>query len=249
MTGDRSPPVADAALPHVLVVDDEAAIRELVRRYFEANGFRVSVAGDSAMARAALGTEPIDLVLLDIGLPGEDGLTLTRHLREHWRGAVIIVSGRGDAVERIVGLEVGADDYVSKPFELRELLARARSVLRRTAVVAAPYGTPVPLNHEFGGFRLEPHARRVTDAQGRDIGLTTGEFDLLLALVENPNRVLSRDQLMERIHGRSAGPFDRGIDVRIGRLRQKIEADPSRPALIKSVRGAGYLFTATVVRR
>ena len=232
----------------MLVVDDDTAICEIVRRYFDAHGFRVSVAADAAAARASLSRESVDLVLLDLGLPGEDGLTLTRYLREHWHGAVIIVSGRGDPVERVVGLEVGADDYVAKPFDLRELVARARSVLRRVQAPSAPAGAPGSA-YEFNGMRLEPDARRLSSGNGSEIALSTGEFDLLWALVEQPNRVLSREQLMQRIHGRSAGPFDRAIDVQIGRLRHKIEADPARPTLIKSVRGVGYLFAATVQRR
>lgn len=239
--------------PHVLVVDDDPDIREIVRRYFAGNGFDVSVAGDSAAARAVLEREAVDLALVDIGLPDEDGLALTRYLREHWRGAVIIVSGRGEPVERVIGLEIGADDYVAKPFDLRELLARARSVLRRATAppaVAAPARMADTADaYEFGGLRLEPGSRRLLDAGGRDIELTTGEFDLLLALVEQAQRVLSRDQLMQRIRGHDAGPFDRAIDVQISRLRQKIEPDPARPALIKSVRGVGYVLSAAARRR
>jgi two-component system, OmpR family, response regulator len=237
--------------PRVLIVDDDAAIRELVRRYFERSGFVVSDAGDATQARAALDREQIDLVLLDIGLPGEDGLTLTRYLREHWHGAVIIISGRGDPIERIIGLEVGADDYLAKPFDLRELLARARSVLRRLqAPAAATAREPAqPRSYAFAGMRIEPDARRLIGHDGDEIALTTGEFDLLIILVEQANRALSREHLMQRLHGREAGPFDRAIDVQIGRLRQKIERDPSQPDLIRSVRGVGYLFSCPVQRR
>lgn len=235
----------------VLIVDDDAAIREIVRRYFERNGFLIYEAGDAIEARAMLERGSIDLVLLDLGLPGEDGLTLTRYLREHWHGAIIIVSGRGEPVERIIGLEVGADDYVAKPFELRELLARARSVLRRIQpAVTAVAAESTPLrSFSFAGMRLEPDARCLLAADGSEIVLTTGEFELLAALVEQPNRVLTREQLMQRLHGREAGPFDRAIDVQVGRLRQKIEPDPSQPVLIRSVRGVGYLFSAPVQRR
>lgn len=235
--------------PHVLVVDDEPEVCLIVQRYFDAHGFRVSAAGDSLAARAALEREPVDLVLLDVGLPGEDGLALVRHLREHWQGAVIIVSGHGDPIERVIGLEVGADDYVAKPFDLRELLARARSVLRRVSPASITNGETIGRVFEFEGFRLEPQARRLTDADGGQIELTTGEFDLLTVLLEQPNRALSRDQIMQRMHGRVAGPYDRAIDVQIGRLRQKIEPNPSHPSLIKSVRGIGYLFASTVRRR
>jgi two-component system OmpR family response regulator len=228
----------------LLVVDDDPAIRDLVRRYFQAHGFVVHEAADAASARALLGREPVALVLLDLGLPGEDGLQLARHLREHWRGAVIIVSGRGDAVDRVVGLEVGADDYVAKPFDLRELLARVRSVLRR---VQAPPAAPAAALC-FAGFRLEPGGRRLLDAQGAEVALTTGEFDLLHAFALHPQRVLTRDELMQAIHGRESGPYDRAIDVQVGRLRQKIEADAANPLLVRSVRGVGYLFAVPVQR-
>jgi two-component system, OmpR family, response regulator len=233
--------------PRLLIVDDDPAVREIVRRYFSANGFDVAEAGDAAAAREVLQRSPRDLVLLDIGLPGEDGLTLARQLHERENCGVIIVSGRGDAVDRVVGLEVGADDYVAKPFDLRELLARARSVLRRTRSTPPPVETPATWL-EFEGMRLNLEGRRLLDPAGAEIALTTGEFELLAALVEQPNRVLSRDALMQRIHGRDAGPFDRAIDVQIGRLRQKLEADPASPRLIRAVRGVGYLFSATVRR-
>jgi DNA-binding response OmpR family regulator len=198
--------------------------------------------------REAVARREIDVILLDLGLPGEDGFTLTRQLREHWKGALIIVTGRGDSIDRVVGLELGADDYVTKPFDLRELLARVRSVLRR-AVEARPAKPAATKVLRFGGFRLDLDARDLTDAAGNNVALTTGEFELLAILIANPNRVLSRDDLMSRIHGREAGPYDRAIDVQIGRLRRKIEGDPAQPSLIKSVRGAGYIFAASVERR
>ncbi len=231
-----------APKPHVLVVDDDPAIIELTRRYFSAHGFRVSGVTNGAAMRDVLAGEHVDLVLLDLGLPGEDGLDLTRHLHDHWRGAVIIITGRGDAVDRVVGLEIGADDYVTKPFDLRELLARVRSVLRRSEAQTRPGGTAIV---RFAGFRMDCAARSLHAADGSVVALTTGEFDLLRVLVEHPNRVLSRDDLISRIHGRAAGPYDRAVDVQIGRLRRKIEADPTRPELIKSVRGAGYMLAAT----
>lgn len=236
------PNMHESDMPHLLVVDDDPAVRDVVGRYFSAQGFAIVEAADAAAARRAVERERVDLALLDIGLPGEDGLSLTRYLREHWHGPVIIVSGRGGSVEQVVGLELGADDYVTKPFDLRELLARVRSVLRRAGAAAAPLSA----RYEFCGLRLDPGARRLCDGDGEEIELTSGEFDLLHALIEHPNRVLSRDQLMQRIHGREAGPFDRAIDVQVGRLRRKIEPDPLRPRLIKSVRGAGYLFAAPV---
>lgn len=236
-------------LPHLLVVDDDPDISALIRRYFAAQGFRVSVAADGTAMRSTLATESVDLVLLDLGLPGEDGFELTRFLREHWRGAVIIVTGRGESVDRVVGLELGADDYVTKPFDLRELLARARSVLRRVADRASATGGAKNEGvFAFGGFRLDPRTRELRDAKGAQIALTSGEFDLLKVLLEHPNRVLSRDDLMTWLHGRDAGPYDRAIDVQVGRLRKKLEADPATPTIIKSVRGAGYLFAAQVHR-
>lgn len=239
-----TPATAPAKL---LVVDDDASVREILRRYFTANGFEVDEAGDATSAREKLQRRPPDLVLLDLGLPGEDGLTLARQLRDQHGCAVIIVSGRGDAVDRVVGLEVGADDYVAKPFDLRELLARARSVLRRMKPAPAPSETQ-EVWLEFEGLRLNLAGRRLLNASGEEVPLTTGEFELLTALVEQPNRVLSRDALMQRIHGRDAGPFDRAIDMQIGRLRQKLETDPANPRLIRAVRGAGYILSATVRR-
>ena len=230
----------------ILLVEDDAMLAEAVGAGLRQHGWRVDVAHDAVDARLALVEHGYGAVLLDLGLPGDDGLTLTRELRKHWNGAVIIVTGRDDSVDRIVGLELGADDYVTKPFDLRELLARVRSVLRRVppARAAAPDGDVA----RFAGFRLDLRSRELLDGDGRAVALTSGEFDVLRAFVEQPNRVLSRDDLMNSIHGRDAGPYDRAIDMQIGRLRRKIEADPAKPALIKAVRGAGYLFAPTVER-
>jgi len=222
---------------HLLVVDDDPEIQLLATHYFSSQGFEVSSAGDAVRMRELLRHEPIDLVLLDLGLPGEDGLEVMRSLRSYWHGAVIILTGRDEANDRVVGLELGADDYVTKPFELRELLARVRSVLRRTT--ASPQASHCI---EFDRFRLDLHSRQLRDVHGEEVALTAGEFELLRAFLEQPNRVLSRDELMSRLHGREAGPFDRAIDMQVGRLRRKIEPDPGQPRLIKSVRGAGYLF-------
>ncbi len=238
----------ESSQPHLLVVDDDAEILALIERYFGNQGFKVSTAADGVAMRAAIQVNAIDIVLLDLGLPREDGLDLTRYLRAHWGGAIIIVTGRGESVDRVVGLELGADDYVTKPFDLRELLARVRSVLRRSApAIVEPVATDAAAI-EFAGFRLDPHARLLTEPQGSQVPLTTGEYELLCIFLDHPNRVLSRDQLMGFMHGRDAGPFDRAIDVQIGRLRRKIERDPANPELIKSVRGAGYLFAARVQR-
>ena len=230
----------------LLVVDDEPKLLDLVRRYFESHGFAIDTASDGKAMRAHVAEHAIDLVLLDLGLPDEDGFALTRWLREHWGGAVIIVTGRGESVDRVVGLELGADDYVTKPFELRELLARVRSVLRRAQT--APATKPPAATLGFGDYRLDLGARELIARDGTPVELTSGEFELLRALAERPQVVLSRDELMSRLHGREAGPYDRAIDVQIARLRRKIEADPAHPQIIKSVRGAGYMLAARVER-
>jgi DNA-binding response OmpR family regulator len=238
--------IAATRRPHLLIVEDDEDIVAIVRRYFTSQGFDVSAAAHGAAMREVLRAGSVDVILLDLGLPGEDGFALTRFLREHWKGAVIIVTGRGESVDRVVGLELGADDYVTKPFDLRELLARVRSVLRRMGEApAAPDNDNVV---RFAGFRLDRSARELTDAHGKPVPLTTGEFELLCMFLAHPNRVLSRDELMNTMHGRDAGPYDRAIDVQVGRLRRKIEADPENPILLKSVRGAGYLFAARVSR-
>lgn len=230
---------------HLLVVDDDSEIAALLRRYLTAQGFEVSTVASGREMFSFLATNTVDLVLLDLGLPGEDGLDLTRHLHEHWRGPVIIITGRGDSVDRIVGLELGADDYVTKPFELRELLARIRSVLRRTA--ERPRRTESrSVVYAFAGYRLEVDSRTLTAPDGDSVPLTSGEYELLRVFVTHANRVLSRDELMNQLYGRESGPFDRAVDVQIGRLRRKIEPDPAAPTLIKSVRGAGYIFSDTV---
>ena len=233
---------------HLLVVDDDTGVLDLLRRYFTGQGFEVSAAANGAEMRDALTRTAVDLVMLDLGLPGEDGFELTRQLRKSWNGALIIITGRGESVDRVVGLELGADDYVTKPFDLRELLARVRSVLRR-APSATPGDAANQVAFQFGNFLLILQSRTLRTTGGETIALTTGEYELLRVLVEHPNRVLSRDDLMEHIHGRNAGPFDRAIDVQIGRLRRKVESDPANPELIKSVRGAGYLFSARVSRQ
>lgn len=234
--------------PHLAIVDDELAITTLLGNYLQAQGYRVTSLHDGAALMALMRSDPPSLVLLDLGLPGEDGFSIARQLREHWRCGLVIVTGRGDAVDKVVGLEVGADDYVTKPFDLRELLARIKAVLRRLApaeaTAAAPGGTRSLLR--FAGWTLDAGARTLHAPDGRAVDLTAGEFDLLAVLARHPGRVLSRDFLLEHTRGREAGPFDRTIDVQVGRLRRKIEADAEQPQLIKSVRGAGYLFVPTV---
>jgi DNA-binding response OmpR family regulator len=231
----------------ILVVDDEEDIRDLLTSYLSGFGFEVASAPDGIAMRAELARAAVDLVLLDLGLPGEDGLSLARELRAqpHAPG-IIIVTGRGQPVDRIVGLELGADDYVAKPFDLRELVARVRSVLRRLKADHVPEPAARCERFCFAGWRIDLSSRTLTRPDGTEVPLTTGEFDLLTAFVQNPNRALTRDCLMEIMHHREAGPFDRAIDVQVGRLRRKIEHDPGDPELIKSVRGVGYLFAARV---
>jgi two-component system OmpR family response regulator len=242
---------------HIAVLDDEIEITRLLATYLQGRGFRVTELHRGGDLVALMPVDPPALVLLDLGLPGEDGLGIARQLREHWRCGLVIVTGRGDAVDKVVGLEVGADDYVTKPFDLRELLARINAVLRRMAepgrAVAAPAPLPAPAvapnarrRLGFAGWLLDIDARRLLDPAGVEVALTTGEFDLLCAFAEHAGRVLSRDFLLEQTRGREAAPFDRTIDVQVGRLRRKLEADPDHPQIIKSVRGAGYVFVPEV---
>lgn len=236
-----------SSLPHILVVDDDEEIAALVRRYLGTQGFTVFTANGGSQLREMLRSTRIDLVLMDLGLPGEDGLDLTRFLHSHWEGPVIIVSGRGESIDRIVGLELGADDYITKPFDLRELLARIRSVMRRSVRISAPANVRQDIL-VFQSYRLDTGAHELHDGVGNEIRLTTGEYDLLKLFLDHPNKVLSRNDIMTHIHGRDAGPFDRAIDVQIGRLRRKIERDPSRPSMIKAIRGTGYILTEQVRR-
>ena len=234
----------NAAL-HIAVLDDEIDITRLLGNYLQGHGFRVTQLHDGRSLIDLMAADPPALVLLDLGLPGEDGFTIARQLREHWHCGLVIVTGRGDSVDKVVGLEVGADDYVTKPFDLRELLARIKAVLRRltpaeSAGVTAPATARTRMR--FAGFELDTAARRLTNPQGQDVTLTAGEFDLLVAFARHGGRVLSRDFLLEQTRGREAGPFDRTIDVQVGRLRKKLEPDAEEPQIIKSVRGAGYLF-------
>jgi two-component system OmpR family response regulator len=233
---------------HIAVLDDEPDITLLIARYLGAQGFRVSQAHRGAELMALMQADAPALVLLDLGLPGEDGLAIARALREHHRCGLVIVSGRGEAVDRVVGLEIGADDYVTKPFDLRELLARIKAVLRRLEPAPAAAAGSAP-DLRFAGLRVELAARRVLDRDGADIALTAGEFDLLVTLCQHPGRVLSRDFLLDATRGREAGPFDRTIDVQIGRLRRKLEAAAPNTQIIKSVRGAGYLLAVPVETR
>jgi len=237
------------ALPHLAVLDDEVDITTLLANYLKGHGFRVSQLHSGRALMDLMATDPPALVLLDLGLPGEDGFSIARQLREHWRCGLVIVTGRGDSVDKVVGLEVGADDYVTKPFDLRELLARIKAVLRRLTPSEPPAQSPAsnPRNKLcFAGWALDTAARQLTGPSGQDVPLTSGEFDLLCAFAQHPGRVLSRDFLLEQTRGREAAPFDRTIDVQVGRLRKKVEADAEDPQIIKSVRGAGYILVPPV---
>jgi DNA-binding response OmpR family regulator len=240
---------------HIAVLDDEVDITQLLANYLQMQGFRVSQVHNGRALLDLMASDPAALVLLDLGLPGEDGFAIARQLREHWRCGLVIVTGRGDAIDKVVGLEIGADDYVTKPFDLRELLARIKAVLRRlTPAEPAPPPAPVaaapaPVDHSrlrFAGWDLDTAARRLVDAAGTEVVLTTGEFELLQVLARHAGRVLSRDFLLEQTRGREAAPFDRTIDVLVGRLRKKLGDSADEPQLIKSVRGAGYLFVPAV---
>jgi two-component system, OmpR family, response regulator len=231
---------------HILIVDDQQEICDVVQEYLTGEGYRVSTAHDGTGMRRVMAQAHIDLVILDLMLPGEDGLTLARSLRSESGIGIIILTGRGETVDRIIGLEMGADDYLPKPFHLRELLARVKSVLRRVQSRTGDGPQPSRSRARFAGWNLDLSSRELVSPGGEEVRLTTGEFDLLAAFVNNANQVLSRDRLLDLARNREAGPFDRTIDVQVGRLRRKLEDDPQNPSMIKTVRGSGYIFTPTV---
>lgn len=238
----------------ILVVDDDPRIRQMLTRYLEEEGFQVRTAENGAAMRAQMATFAADVVLLDLVMPGEDGLSLARELRARSDVGIIMLTGRGDIVDRVAGLEVGADDYVTKPFHLREVLARIRTILRRTRARPAAGGAAIQEQAgrgediNFDGWKLSLSRRELLSPAGEAVHLTTGEFDLLVAFTNNPNQVLDRDHLMNLIKGQEWSAFDRSIDTQVSRLRKKIERDPANPTLIKSVRGVGYILTAAVTR-
>jgi two-component system OmpR family response regulator len=236
---------------HIAILDDEVDITVLLGNYLQGRGYRVTQLHSGRALMALMPADPPALVLLDLGLPGEDGLSIARQLRERWNCGLVIVTGRGDAVDKIVGLEVGADDYVTKPFDLRELLARITAVLRRTTVERAPVAeeTPVRRRLQFLGWEIDVGMHSLVDPGAHAVSLTTGEFELLCTFAEHAGRVLSRDFLLGETRGREAAPFDRTIDVQVGRLRKKLGDDSETPKIIKSVRGAGYVFLPTVTVR
>jgi len=233
-----------SATETILVVDDEPQIREMLEDYLTSHGYAVLTADSGQAMKTMLESQRPDLVLLDINMPGEDGLTLARHLREHLDIGIIMVTGAGEVIDRIVGLEVGADDYVAKPFDPRELLARVKSVLRRTGAKPAAENTEQepPQSIRFGKCTLDLEAHRLLGPDQEEIPITSMEFELLRALGEHPNRVLSRDQILNLTQNRDWDPFDRSIDIRITRIRRKIETEPSKPRIIRTVRGAGYMY-------
>jgi DNA-binding response OmpR family regulator len=233
---------------HILVVDDAEAVRTMLRRYLVAEGIEVSEAADGAAMRTALARNTIDLVLLDLVMPGEDGLSLAREIRRGSAVPIIMLTGKGGLIDRVAGLEAGADDYIAKPFHLREVLARIRTVLRRATVPppAAPMAVAPGEVLRFNDFRLDLVRRELFRATGEAVPLTAGEFELLRVFASHPNRVLNRDQLMDLVMGREWASYDRAVDSRVVRLRRKIESDPDHPALIKTVRSGGYVFAATV---
>jgi len=233
--------------PHILIVDDHREIRDLVSRALAKDGFRVSTAADGRAMRKVLADSRIDLILLDLMLPGEDGLMLCRSIRAESNIPIIMLTAKGDEVDRVIGLEMGADDYLAKPFGSRELIARIKAVLRRSnekSITASPIDGPK--RYQFDRWWLDTGSRELLRDDGVTVSLSTGEYDLLIALIERPQRVLNRDQLLDLARGRSATGLDRSIDTQVSRLRKKLEHDPSDPKIIKTVWGGGYMFTPAV---
>lgn len=230
---------------HILVVDDEVEIREMLAEYLSKQGFVTHTAADGAAMRAAIAEQQMDLVVLDLCLPGEDGLSLARFLRERYTIGILMLTAADEVIDRIVGLEVGADDYLTKPFDPRELVARIKSVLRRVTSVSHPdeaNGDTALDSVSIGRCLLNLEAHTLSTLEGQQVPLTSMEFDLLQAFATHPNRALSRDQLLDLAHQRDWEPFDRSIDIRVARLRRKVEVDPAKPQAIKTVRGVGYIF-------
>jgi len=234
---------------HILVVDDNKEIQDLVSRFLSKDGYRVSTAGDGREMKKIMSDARIDLILLDLMLPGDDGLTLCRDIRAESNIPIIMLTAKGEEIDRVIGLEMGADDYVPKPFGTRELLARIKAVLRRYNDVGSPASAPdTPSNYLFDEWKLDTSKRELLSKDEVVVPLSTGEFTLLMALVERPQRVLNRDQLLDIARGRASVAFDRSIDTQVSRLRRKIEQDPKHPELIKTVWGGGYVFTPEVTK-
>ena len=234
------------ALQQILVVDDEPDVCRALDRYLSREGYRVHIANDGQAMHELLSLNEIDLVVLDIRLPGKDGLTLARELRQDGDMPIIMLTARSDIIDRVVGLETGADDYLPKPFHPRELLARIRTVLRRARPIHKPADKTPPTVACFSGWTLNRDTHQLFSPSGEEVPLSPVEFDLLLVFLNNPNRVLSRDFLLDQTRGRAATPFDRAIDVHISHLRKKLEPNPKNPTVIKTIRNAGYIFTPAV---
>ncbi|MCC7485094.1 MAG: response regulator [Burkholderiales bacterium] len=231
---------------HVLIVDDDAEIRTLLTEYLRKQGYRASAVADGRALRAAVATSVPDVIVLDLMLPGEDGLSLCRDLRSRSDVPIIMLTARGDETDRIVGLEMGADDYIAKPFNPRELLARVKSVLRRARSLPENLKAPEARAWRFAGWMLDNASRNLTAPDGVVVALSGTEFRLLRVFLDHPNRVLTRDQLIDFMLSRDAAPFDRAIDVQVSRLRHRLREDAREPAIIKTVRGRGYVFAAQV---
>ena len=234
--------------PHILVVDDHSEIRDLLKRFLEQHGMRVSCARDGKEMKRLLDEREFDLLVLDLMMPGEDGLTLCRELRAKSSLPIIMLTAMGEETDRIIGLEMGADDYLPKPFNPRELLARIKAVMRRTQVESQPVPETLTRDLRFDRWLLDINRRELVDEEGVGMSLSTAEFDLLKVFLERPQRVLSRDQLLDLARGREAVAFDRAIDTLVSRLRRKLERDPKNPELIKTIWGGGYLFAADVTQ-
>ncbi|SEN22666.1 two-component system, OmpR family, response regulator [Sphingomonas gellani] len=242
-------PSAMGDTPHLLLVDDERSIREPLAQYLTRQGFRVTQAGDAEGARTRMAAYAIDLAIIDIMMPGEDGLSLCRHIAATSQVPVVLLTAKSEETDRIVGLEMGADDYVVKPFSPRELSARIKAILRRAAGGGgARHHAPESGSYAFAGWVLKSGERTLVDRDGVSVPLSTGEYNLLLALATRPRQVLTRDQLLDLTQGREAAAFDRAVDNQISRLRRKIEADPRNPDIIKTVWGGGYTLAAEVTR-
>jgi len=233
-------------ISHILVVDDDREIRTLLAEYLDANGFRTLTATNGADMRKVLHESRVDLIVLDLTLPGEDGLTLCRNLRSQSNVPVIMLTARGEPLDRILGLEMGADDYLAKPFEPRELFARIRSVLRRTQALPPNMINPEATAMHFSGWTLDLTARHMLNKEGVVVALSGAEFRMLKVFLDHPNRILNRDQLLELTQGREADPFDRSVDIQISRLRQKLGDDARTPTIIKTVRNEGYVLATAV---
>lgn len=231
---------------HILIVDDDREIRDLLSRFLRRHGYRTTTAGGGREMRRALAEWNIDLIVLDLMLPGEDGLTLCRDLRAKSDVPIVMLTVKGEDTDRILGLEMGADDYVPKPFNPRELIARIKAVLRRSEAALSSRRTCSTTALKFSGWRLDRGYRTLESPDGLVIDLTAREFDLLVAFAEHPQTVLTRDQLLDLAYGRNEAPFDRSVDMQVSRLRRKIEVDPRSPKLIKTVRGGGYVFATEV---